>query len=527
MPITKLFGGVLQLLLVVQVSSATYFISTGGDDANPGTSTEKPWKTLGRLEQVKLVSGDRILLAGGQTFQGRVQIIAEKAESPLESIEVSSFGNGRPTIAAGVETAIRILNVEQLTIRNLVLAGAGPTNNLGSGILVENSRTNQMLKGVLIDAVEASGFGQHGILVTGQSWGYEDVLIQRCSLSRNRKGGLEVAGKLPWDSTQYAHKNVIISECRAFENPGDPNYTQNHSGSGIVLYQVDGGRIEKSAAWNNGELCPAAGGGPVGIWTCASRHVVIEYCESFSNRTQGLDGGGFDIDGGSESCILQYNYSHDNEGPGLMVYTYPYASNRDRRNIVRFNISVNDAVDSERYGGLWVRADGKKMEGLDIYNNTVITRGPHAAYVHADGIEISLRNNIFISSAAGVPLRVDALNQLSGFKLDHNVFWRSGGAPLLRMTGQNVTNPAELSALLGAGGTSTAGLFLNPEISHDSTQNLEPLPNLRVLNQFKPKTKFAGITSAPIPDLSHDILGASIRAAESLVGAVAATGQSN
>ena len=125
-----------------------------------------------------------------------------------------------------------------------------------------------------------------------------------------------MAGRLPWDSPRYAHADVRVSHCHAFDNTGDPDYQKNHSGSGIVLYQVDDGVIEPCVAWNNGALCRSGGGGAVGLWTCASRRVVIQHCESFGNKTSGADGGG------SEDCVLQYNYSHDNDGHGLMVYTY-------------------------------------------------------------------------------------------------------------------------------------------------------------------------------------------------------------
>ncbi len=75
-----------------------------------------------------------------------------------------------------------------------------------------------------------------------------------------------------------------MDHCEAHDNTGDPDYLKNHSGSGIVLYQVDGGLMEHCRAWNNGALCRSTGGGGVGLWTCASRRVVIQHCESFANR---------------------------------------------------------------------------------------------------------------------------------------------------------------------------------------------------------------------------------------------------
>jgi hypothetical protein len=207
---------------------------------------------------------------------------------------------------------------------------------------------------------------------------------------------MEIAGRLPYDSNHYTHADVRVSHCQAFKNTGDPAYLKNHSGSGIVLYQVDGGVIEHSRAWQNGELCRSRTGGEVGIWTCASRGVVIQHCESFANKTSGADGG-------SEECVLQYNYSHDNDGPGLMVYTYPYALHTDQGNTVRFNISENDSRKSRAYAGIWVRSDGTNMTGVEIYNNTVVA-GPwtdQTVCVHGNGVEARFRNNIFVASGGG------------------------------------------------------------------------------------------------------------------------------
>ena len=191
-----------------------------------------------------------------------------------------------------------------------------------------------------------------------------------------------------------------------------------------MLYQVDGGVIEDCAAWNNGAECRSKSGGGVGLWTCASRRVVIQHCESFANRTSGADGGGFDLDGGCIDCVLQYNYSHDNDGPGLMVYTY--ASHQDRGSVVRFNISENDSRKSRTYAGLWLRSDGPKMSGVEIYNNTVFI-GPwtdQAASVHGHEVEASFRNNIFVATGTPVPLRVTQPH--GGLRFEGNLYWREG-----------------------------------------------------------------------------------------------------
>ena len=39
---------------------------------------------------------------------------------------------------------------------------------------------------------------------------------------------------------------------------------------------------------------------------------MIQYNESYGNRSQTVDGGGFTLDGGLTRSVLRYNYSHDN-----------------------------------------------------------------------------------------------------------------------------------------------------------------------------------------------------------------------
>ncbi len=50
----------------------------------------------------------------------------------------------------------------------------------------------------------------------------------------------------------YNHKNVSVQQCIAYNNTGNPTYTENHTGDGIILGMVDGGEIIESVAYNNG-----------------------------------------------------------------------------------------------------------------------------------------------------------------------------------------------------------------------------------------------------------------------------------
>jgi hypothetical protein len=529
--------GIAILLLIpgaLPLAATNYFVAVAGNDDASGTSAKAAWRTIERVNHATLRAGDTVRFEGGSSFAGNLRLIAQDTRTEKSPIVIGSFGAGRATILAGRQTGIFAENSGGVSIENLIVVGAGRTNNLGYGICFDNTLTSGKRLGfVRIADVEARGFGVFGILVGGTHAGFEHVLITNCVVSANLRGGMEVAGRLPWDSTAYAHADVRVTHCKAFDNTGDPTYLNNHSGSGIILYQVDGGVMEYCAAWNNGGLCRSAGGG-VGLWTCASRRVIIQHCESFDNRTSGGDGGGFDIDGGCVDCALQYNYSHDNDGPGLMVYSYPYASFTDRGSVVRFNISKNDSRKGRRYAGLWVRADGREITDLEVYNNTVVI-GPwteHAALIYAHGIEARVWNNIFIATGSADPLGVeDPTDQV---RFEGNLYWREGGPTEVCWGTKTYTTLKEWrdgtgqELLKGA----PTGMFADPALSQkpsgspvgeshelQAVRAFQPLPNSPALAGGLDLRKLFGLDPG-----SRDILGLLPMTGQFPVGAIGTPG---
>ena len=470
------------------LNGTDYFVRSNGNDEASGTATNTAWQTIERVNRAVLKPGDRVLFGAGQVFPGNLRLSAEDAGASNRFVVVGSFGTGKARILAGKGTGVTVEGAGNIAIKDLIITGAGRTNNTGYGILCDNRRIDETpIDNLRIENVEVSGFGIHGILVSGVRAGFRHVRISDCLMHDNLRGGMEVAGRLPYDSSRYAHFDVHVSRCRAFNNSGDPDYLKNHSGSGIVLYQVDGGLMEGSTAWNNGTLCHSQGGG-VGLWACASRRVVIQHCESFANKTSGADGGGFDLDGGCEECVLQYNYSHDNDGPGLMVYTYPYASYKDRANVVRFNISSNDSRKSRTYAGLWIRNDGNGMTGLEVYNNTVFV-GPwtdQAASILGGEVEARLRNNIFVASGGAIPLRVE---QSEGkVHCENNLYWRDGAPFRVLWDGREYTTLEDWrkggkQELLN---NNLVGFFQDPTLSSfDETKEANGTIRLSALRSFR------------------------------------------
>jgi len=409
-----------------------YYVSPVGKDSGPGTR-EKPWRTLARASAAALRPGDRLLLQGGAVFRGTLSLDAEDSGTAELPVRVDSYGEGVATIDAGDGGAIRAYNCAGIEIRNLRLVGSGAETNAEAGLsFYTDLPGGAKLEHVIIERVEASGFGKEGLSIG--SWhpsksGFSRVRVADSSFHDNRLAGLASWGYFDAKSAAWSHRDIRVERCRFFRNKGDPAKADGHSGSGIVLGDVDGAVIERCEAFDNGELCNYPGGGPVGIWAWDSNRVVIQHCESHHNRTgrSSLDGGGFDLDGGTTNSIVQYCYSHDNDGAGFLLCQFegarPFSGNT-----VRYCISLNDGR-QHGYGGLhFYNAGG--LRGADVYHNTVCTSpagGNPAALVLASAVEgCRIANNILVASGGASLLRCADTGPGASFL--GNVYWSSGGA---------------------------------------------------------------------------------------------------
>jgi hypothetical protein len=124
-------------------------------------------------------------------------------------------------------------------------------------------------------------------------------------------------------------------------------------------------------------------------WNCD--RLTIQFCISHHNKSPGLDGGGFDFDGGVTNSALQYNLSYENMGPGYLLCQYPGAKPW-RNNVVRYNLSINDGAKNFQSGiALWLGDEG--MSGAEVYNN-IIVNPRHAVHTLNAVPGIVYRNNL-------------------------------------------------------------------------------------------------------------------------------------
>ncbi|MFJ9576892.1 right-handed parallel beta-helix repeat-containing protein [Streptomyces sp. NPDC101191] len=419
----------------------TFYVSADGDDRNDGMSPDKPWRTLDHADGARFQPGDRLRLKGGERFAGSITVDEGEAGSGTKPVVIDSYGVGRATIAPRGTSGITVRNTAGVDIRGIALVGDRTSRREGVGIALRNSLSdNRRLSHVTITNVEARGF-QNGISVGADDdavAGFSDVRIADVSLHDNLESGLVVYGpQFRAERPAYAHTGLRIDGVRAYANSGDPRSDERNTGSGISLGSVLDAKVVNSVAHDNGAKSAAdAEEGPEGIWVYDSSRVVLERNRSYHNRTGSrVDGGGFGLDNNVSSSVMQYNLAYGNDGPGFLVYS-GMPTGAHKNNVVRFNMSWDDARKLPEYGG--IVAYGTRMKSLDIHHNTVVMRTRSLGSAAAAGVRppalrlrdgmagVRVANNIFATDG-GPLVSTESSYGRATVKLQGNDYYSTGG----------------------------------------------------------------------------------------------------
>ncbi|HTO05194.1 MAG TPA: hypothetical protein VL069_15900, partial [Opitutus sp.] len=440
------------ILPTSSVFATDYYLGTQAA-SQPGVALAD----IAALNARDLEPGDRVFFQGGQTFHGTVYLGPGDSGIPSNPIVISSFGTNRATIAPGTAAAIKIDNASGFAISRLNLAGSGHATSHGNGIdagaYLPGSTKLPYLR---FSDMTISGF-ENGIVIWAwystatRAWpGFTDVKLHNLQVFSNRSEGIKTWGTWYADGNgqNFSHSDVSIAHCAVWDNRGDPaaNY---HTGSGIIMSGVDRGTIEYCVAHDNGGNGPASGGGPFGIWAWEARGITLQYNLVYNQKTSSMnDGGAYDLDGGSSHCVVQYNYSYNNDGPAIGIIQFQDASPLIN-NVVRYNISENDSRKTTQgvvYIGEFSEPYG--IKGAEIYGNTFFVSTnrnggkPPIVFAenHDDIADVRFRNNLLISSHSGNLLR-GATNNPAKYLYQGNNYW--GGTldlAALRAAGQEMLN---------------------------------------------------------------------------------------
>jgi len=498
----------LQVISCCQAYATTYFVSAAGDDTQSGTSVATAWHTTSRVGSATFQPGDRILFEAGQIFSGGFQLHGQG--TPTQPIIVSSYGSGRATIASGTSYGILSYNESGIEIRRLNILGSGSFSNTDSGILFYIDQSNISFPYLRLDSLDVSGYQVTGIAIgTGPNCnsGYSDVRVTNCQLHDNGEAGFYSYGS--YGNGTPVHSNWYIGNCQAYNNLGRAEISNRNTGSGLVISGVDNGLMEYCQAYGNGRLSGSDSNGPAGIWGLVCNNLTIQYCESHHNLAGGrVDGGGFDLDGGCTYCILQYNNSHDNQGPGYLLAQYPGAPPMHDL-IVRYNISDNDA--RKFYQGaleVWSSGSSGGIARASFYNNTV-RLGPAIDNSQAKAIKVmssdlpdlTFRNNI-LHTTGDVPVLSTVSN--SAQLMQGNCYWNASQYLFIDILGTRYIDLATWRAATGQEKLTdgrTVGINQDPQLA--ATLTVPPAASSPVVGAGLGLFKEFGVVPGP-----HDFVGA-------------------
>ena len=386
-----------------------------GDNSRRGESPETALRDLEPLTRGILPPGTVVRLRAGACHQGGFTLTA--AGEAVRPVQIGAYGEGeKPVIdGRGTPAALRLRNCAYIELADLELRNTAHAPGDCSGLAVtaggEGCRTEVLRHTVLrrLTVRQVNGRlsrGTAGLIITVEPAAapcrFDGLTVEDCDISDTGSCGIilnSVYGKRPeiasWDIQPLPFTpctGVVIRRCRVHDLPGD----------GMWISTTKGAVLEYNTVYNTsyGELTQYAG-----MWPHNSDGCVMQFNELYENRLGAGDGQGLDVDINCNDTLVQYNYSHDNEGGFLLVCTDGEAGHYNRGTVVRYNISRND-----RNSLLTIK--GIEVTGLQVYNNTFITDFGYPAGTISTLLwsrnDAVFANNLFVDKAPAASRFVDA-----------------------------------------------------------------------------------------------------------------------
>jgi hypothetical protein len=346
--------------LPVATASTYYIDCSAGSDGAAGSSTLTAWRTLARLAATTFSPGDSILLKRSTRCVG--QLSPKGSGEPERPIRVGAYGSGAlPVIDAGnADAAIKLFNQRHWVIEALETTGGHPYGVFVSG-------TQGELRGfVLKDLVVHDVTGEPKSKVTG--------LVVFAAPEEAQMADLLIDGITAYNTTEWA--GIIVngtSREHRVRNVVIRNSIVHHVyGDGIVMFSVEDGLIERSAAWLTGLQPEEHIGTPNAIWTWTCRRCTVRQTEGFFIDSPGVDGGVYDIDFGNDDNVVEESYGHD--AMGYCAAVFAAEKQITTNSIIRGNLCIDNGRSpklARRQGDMFISTwEGGLLDGVRIENNT-------------------------------------------------------------------------------------------------------------------------------------------------------------
>ena len=464
-----------------------YVDSVYGSDKADGLSRQTAFRSVERANQVLLAAGDALLFKAGCTFVGTLKPQRADKEGV---VTIGRYGVGdKPVIVGTGEVAVELTDVCGIDLVDLAI-----TNPDGAyGVRILNEAGGEMQHLHVVNCHIYNVYGDHdrfwintgGIVMTSghenPGW-FRDLLIQDNHIEDVCRTGVILHtfwSNRPWKTWA---DNEYVSDTEnwwpSYEVVWRGNLIERPAGDAMVLI----GAIDPLMEWNtayhvmNDPKAPCAN---AGIWPQSTENCVVQYNEvAYAHKPEGCnDAQGFDVDLSCRNTLIQYNYSHDNEGGFLLLCELGKTAEYGYRGtVVRNNLSVNDG---NTKGELFALVG--PVRGATIENNTIYSSGNVDRIIEVwtgDGTDqaadITFRNNLFISNG-----KDNFFNVCNGenFVFENNAYW---GTHTDAPAGE--IDPSVFDPRLQKDGESGEGRL--------AAANYVPLPDSPALTGGKPNNQF-------------------------------------
>ncbi len=380
------------------MKSTTYYVSSlNGNDSNSGTAAGEAFKTLGAINSIKLMPGDRVLLQKGSVFENEFLHIKNCGNINGGKIEISAYGDGEalPRIDANgsgiwhqdygneldysghvckgdVSSAVLLYDAENILIENIEITNYEPyttpeaysdpekLERTGVAAVAQNRGTlhSITLDNLYIHDVSGNVYDKHmnngGIYMTAfkpaneaetGAARYDGVTIQNCFVKNVSRWGIAVGYTYNWDKfkgkeldetafKKYGNENILLKN----------NYIKFAGGDALTpMYAleplVEHNTADSCATEMNDRIYSRAGKrmGKVAaaIWPWKCKNAMFRFNEGVDTKLN-QDGMAYDADSG-DGTVYDRNYSRLNEG-GCVMFCMQEAIHNTFTN----NISYDD-----------------------------------------------------------------------------------------------------------------------------------------------------------------------------------------
>lgn len=401
-----------------------------GNDFNSGESKKNPFRTLESISKLKLLPGDRILLASGQLYTGSLNLVNQTGtlQNPIIITSIIWKDNDLNTFATidfkNQANGISLQDSSFIEISNITLTGNGYTQEnkdlkMRCGLLV-TTKKSKFIEHILIKNITVQNvFYENPGYIRGKEevrsangtqkygWGIrlindnpentiENIIIENCHINSVCHTGIKLTGKNKNIKNIQLLKNKI-------ENTGGPGIQMSEVASVYVANNKisHSGSNDDSRKWGRGS----------GLWTWGSSNVLIEKNEFLYANGPG-DSAGAHIDYNCDNIVLQYNISAFNAGGFCEILGNNYNC------MYRYNISINDG---HRVKGVAGAFQEGKVFWLSGYQGNKEPKGPVNSYFY--------NNTIYSDASIEAKFAID--NTSNGILIANNIFCIKGASKVV------------------------------------------------------------------------------------------------